>query len=90
MVLRLGSIPPQAPSNVGGFQFFTILGLSLFGIARAEATGFATLLFVVITVPLWLGGFVAVLATRMRISDIHDRAHARMAKSQAGGAAGRG
>jgi uncharacterized protein (TIRG00374 family) len=88
VVLRLGSIPPQAPSNVGGFQFFTILGLSLFGIAKSEATGFATLLFIVITVPLWLGGFVAVLATRMRIGDIHDRAHKHLAETRAEEASG--
>ncbi len=82
VVLRLGSIPPQAPSNVGGFQFFTILGLALFGIDRAQATGFATLLFVVITVPLWLGGFIALLATRMRIAEIHRRAHHHMENSR--------
>ena len=75
VILRLGSIPPQAPSNMGAFQFFTILGLGLFGVPRGEATGFATLLFVVVTVPLWLGGFIALLATRMHLTDIHRHAH---------------
>ncbi len=78
VVLRLGSIPPQAPSNVGAFQFFTVLGVELFGIARSEATGFATLLFVVVTVPLWLGGFIALLATKMRLTDIHQNARNHM------------
>lgn len=75
VILRLGSIPPQAPSNVGAFQFFAMLGVQLFGATRAEAAGYATLLFVVVTVPLWLGGFIALLATRMRLTDIHQDAH---------------
>ncbi len=75
VILRLGSIPPQAPSNVGAFQFFTIVGLGVFGVPRGEATGFATLLFVVVTVPLWFGGFIALLSTRMRLTDIHRHAH---------------
>ncbi len=75
VILRLGSIPPQAPSNVGAFQFFTILGVRLFGIPRPQATGFATLLFLVVTVPLWLVGFIALLATKMKLEEIHRDAH---------------
>ncbi len=70
MVLRLGSVPPQAPGNVGSAQALTILGLRLCGVDKPEATGFATLLFVVVTVPLWLAGFLALLATRMRLGQI--------------------
>jgi uncharacterized membrane protein YbhN (UPF0104 family) len=80
VVLRLGTVIPQAPANVGAFQFFTILALSLFGLSRVEAAGFATLLFVVVAFPLWLGGFVALLATRMRIADIHKVAEEQFEK----------
>jgi len=71
IILRLGSIPPQAPGNVGTFQFFTIVGLRLFGITGDNATAFATLLFIVLTVPLWAAGFIALLATRMRLQQVH-------------------
>lgn len=74
VILRLGSIPPQAPSNVGAFQFFTVVALQLFGIPKSQAAAYATLLFVVVTVPLWVGGFFALLATRMRLGEI--QAHA--------------
>jgi uncharacterized protein (TIRG00374 family) len=74
MILRLGSIPPQAPGNVGAFQLLTIAGLSLFGIDKNAATGFATLLFVVVTVPLWLVGFIALMATRMELGEIKQHA----------------
>lgn len=71
IVLRLGTVIPQAPGNVGSFQFFTVVALSLFAVDRATAVGFATLLFLVVTVPLWLAGFLALIATRMRLEDIH-------------------
>jgi uncharacterized membrane protein YbhN (UPF0104 family) len=71
VILRLGTVIPQAPGNVGSFQFFTVVALSLFAVDRDTAVGFATLLFLVVTVPLWLAGFVALIATRMRLEDIH-------------------
>jgi hypothetical protein len=37
---------------------------------KGQAAGFANLLFVVITVPLWLAGFVALLATKMKLSHL--------------------
>jgi len=70
VILRLGTLIPQAPGNVGGFQFFTVVALRLFGVERSTATGFATLMFVVVTLPLWFGGFIAVAATGMRIKDL--------------------
>jgi hypothetical protein len=74
VILRLGTILPQAPGNIGAFQFFTVVGLALFGVEKATATGFATLMFVVVTAPLWLGGLVAVAITGMRIRDLQSEA----------------
>ena len=74
VILRLGSIPPQAPGNMGSFQALTKLGLMLFGIDKADATGFATLLFFAVTVPLWLAGFIALALTGMSIHEIHHHA----------------
>ncbi len=85
VILRLGSIPPQAPSNVGAFQFFTVVALELFGITKADAAGYATLLFIVVTVPLWIGGFLALIATRMRLHEIHHHAHKHFTASREAG-----
>lgn len=74
VILRLGTLLPQAPGNVGSFQFFAVLALRLFGVDKPEATGFATLLFFVVTVPLWLAGFVATLASGIGFGDIRRRA----------------
>ena len=83
VILRLGSVVPQAPSNVGLFQFCAVVGLGLFGIGKDQATSFATLLFVVVTVPLWLGGFIALLATKMRLTELRHDAAAELRRSQA-------
>jgi uncharacterized membrane protein YbhN (UPF0104 family) len=79
VVLRLGTVIPQAPGNVGSFQALTIVGLRLFQVNREIATGFATLLFLVVTVPLYLAGFFALIATRMRLEHIHRAAHEEVA-----------
>jgi uncharacterized protein (TIRG00374 family) len=75
VILRLGTAVPQAPGNVGSFQALVVVGLNSFGLTKEVATGFATLSFLVVTVPLWLAGFVALMATRMRLDDIHREAH---------------
>ncbi len=77
VMLRLGSIPPQMPGNVGTFQALAVAGVRLFGYDKADATGFATLLFVVVTAPLWIGGFIALTATRMKLDDIRTAANER-------------
>ena len=75
VMLRLGGIPPQMPGNVGTFQALAVAGLRLFGYEKDEATGFATLLFVAVTAPLWVGGFIALTATRMKLDDIRNAAN---------------
>lgn len=74
VMLRLGSIPPQMPGNVGTFQALAVAGVQLFGYDKADAAGFATLLFVVVTAPLWVVGFFALTATRMKLDDIRTAA----------------
>ena len=69
VLLRLGSIPPQGPGNVGSFQALVVVGLNLFGVHKAAAAGFATMLFVVVSLPLWLVGLGALLTTRMRLDE---------------------
>jgi len=47
-------------------------------VPRADATGFATLLFLVVTVPLWAGGFLALVAAGMRLGDLRRKAQESM------------
>jgi glycosyltransferase 2 family protein len=78
VLLRLGSVAPQAPGNVGLFQVISTLGLTLFGVQQAEARRFTLLLWGVITLPLLFAGFVAVVVTGAKIVDIHREAKAEM------------
>jgi uncharacterized membrane protein YbhN (UPF0104 family) len=59
LIVRLGTAVPNAPANVGTYQFFTVVGLTLFGVDKTSATGFSLLVFLVLTVPLWALGLVA-------------------------------
>lgn len=78
VILRLGTIIPQAPSNIGGFQFFAVVALRLFGVEKDAATGFATIMFFVVTVPLWLGGAIAAAMAGVRIKELQGHAHASL------------
>jgi glycosyltransferase 2 family protein len=59
LVVRAGTAIPNAPANVGAYQFFTVLGLTWFGVAKAQASVFSIVVFVLLTLPLWLLGFLA-------------------------------
>lgn len=63
LIVHLGTMLPNAPSNVGTYQFFTVLGLSLFGVDKTTAAGFSLVVFVLLTAPLLLAGFFALHQT---------------------------
>ena len=82
VLLRLGSVAPQAPGNVGLFQVLSTLGLTLFGVQQAMARRFTLILWGMITLPLLIIGFVALVATGANFGDIHREARAEMKARQ--------
>src|SRR5258708_13826003 len=78
VLLWLGSVVPQAPGNVGLFQVLSTLGLTLFGVPQAMARRFALILWGVVTLPLLIAGFVALVATGAKMAEIHREAKAEM------------
>ncbi|HWN99448.1 MAG TPA: lysylphosphatidylglycerol synthase transmembrane domain-containing protein [Blastocatellia bacterium] len=62
LIVRLGTAVPNAPANVGSYQFFTVVGLTLFGVDKTAATGFSLVVFVLLTLPLLILGFMAMSA----------------------------
>ena len=70
LIVHFGTAIPNAPSNVGSYQFFTVLGLTLFGADKTTAAGFSMAVFVILTVPLWAIGFLAVSRTGMTFREI--------------------
>jgi uncharacterized membrane protein YbhN (UPF0104 family) len=60
VILRLGSAVPQAPGNLGLFQFLTKEVLEkMFDVVPAEAARFSLVLWGIVTLPLLIGGFIA-------------------------------
>jgi glycosyltransferase 2 family protein len=73
-IVRLGTVIPNAPGNVGLFQAVTVLALSLFEVERNDAKTFSFIMFFAMTIPLLVGGAVAVALTGLNIKEIHRRA----------------
>jgi uncharacterized protein (TIRG00374 family) len=70
LVVRLGTAIPNAPANVGSFQFFTVLALGLFGVEKSAAAAFSLIAFAVLTTPLWIVGLFSLSNTGMSYSEI--------------------
>jgi uncharacterized protein (TIRG00374 family) len=58
LIVHIGTAIPGAPSNVGTYQFFTVVGLTLFGINKTLATSFSVVVFLILTIPLWVIGML--------------------------------
>lgn len=58
LIVHIGTALPSAPSNVGTYQFFTVVGLTLFGIDKTLATSFSIVVFFILTIPLWAIGML--------------------------------
>ena len=63
VLLRLTSIVPQAPGNLGSFQWVASRSLIMFGLVAPHAKRFSLILWAVVTLPLILIGFVALAIT---------------------------
>ncbi len=77
LIVHLGTAIPNAPANVGTYQFFTVVGLTLFGVEKTLATGFSVVVFVLLTVPLWIIGFLALSRSGMTLAEIRNEINRR-------------
>ena len=78
VILRLNSVLPQAPGNVGTFQWATIRGLLLFGVRKNVAQRLSFILWGIVTLPMVVVGFIAVALTGLGIGQIHHHARSSM------------
>jgi uncharacterized membrane protein YbhN (UPF0104 family) len=74
VILRLVSVVPQAPGNLGTFQAAAVFGLVLFGIDSSLAKRFSFVMWAVITLPLLIVGFIALAITGLSLADIRQQA----------------
>lgn len=70
LIVHLGTALPNAPANVGTYQFFAVLGLTVLGVDKTTAAGFSLVVFAVLTVPLWAIGFWALGRSGLTLLDV--------------------
>jgi glycosyltransferase 2 family protein len=79
LIVYLGTLIPNAPANVGAYQFFCVVGLRLFGVEKTMATGFSLVVFVLLTLPLLIIGFVALSQSGTTLLNIREEMRRLMA-----------
>jgi hypothetical protein len=73
LVINIGVSLPNAPANVGSYQFFCVLGLSIFQIEKTKAAGFSIFAFLAMTLPFLVLGFAAVLRSGMSVRSMREQ-----------------
>ena len=87
-IVRLATVVPNAPGNIGLFNFACFMAMKLFELGDNDATTFSTILFGALTLPLLIGGAVATALTGSNIGELHDHARRGLDAHKAGPPAG--
>lgn len=74
VLLRLSSIVPQAPGNIGSFQWVVAHTMIMFGVVSAHAKRFSLILWAVLTLPLIIIGTIAIAFTGVNMSHLQKQA----------------
>jgi uncharacterized protein (TIRG00374 family) len=73
-VVRLATVIPNAPGNLGLFQLACVLALGLFDVEKDAAKTFSVIMFFSLTLPLLVGGAVATALAGLNLGDLRHRA----------------
>jgi glycosyltransferase 2 family protein len=74
LVINLGVSLPNAPANVGSYQFFCVLGLSIFSSwDKTTVTGFSIFAFLMLTLPVLFIGFYAALRSGLSLRTMREQ-----------------
>jgi uncharacterized protein (TIRG00374 family) len=73
-IVRFFTVIPNAPGNLGVFQAGCVMALGLFGVETIDAKTFSFVMFFVLTMPLLIGGAVAVASTGLNIGELRMQA----------------
>jgi uncharacterized protein (TIRG00374 family) len=84
-IVRLATVVPNAPGNIGLGNIACVMALHLFDLGDNDAKTFSIILFGALTLPLLLGGAVATALTGSNIGELRDRARRGFDAHKAGG-----
>ena len=74
-LVRLGTVVPNAPGNLGLFQAACVVALNkVFEVGIDDAKTFSFVLFFALTLPLLIGGAIATAMTGLNLGELHERA----------------
>ena len=73
LIVNLGVSLPNAPANVGSYQFFCVLGVTIFGVDKTTATGFSFFAWFALTLPFIFLGFAALVRSGMTLRSMRER-----------------
>ncbi len=74
VIVRLGTVIPSAPGNLGTYQFLVVLAMTFLGFDASLAKRFSIILWSIVTLPLLLAGFVALSVTGFKIRELQSEA----------------
>jgi uncharacterized protein (TIRG00374 family) len=74
IVVRLATVIPNAPGNLGLLNVACVVALRMFDVEQNVAKSFSIMMFGALTLPLLLGGALAVALTGLNIREIHSHA----------------
>src|SRR5262249_54915615 len=72
LVINLGVSLPNAPANIGAYQFFCVLGLSVFDVEKTTATGFSIFAFLALNLPFLFLGFAALIRSGLSLKTMRE------------------
>lgn len=73
LVINLGVSLPNAPANVGSYQFFCVLGLTIFEVGKTTAAGFSIFAFLMLTLPFVFLGFYALVRSGLSVRTMREQ-----------------
>ncbi|HVW86957.1 MAG TPA: lysylphosphatidylglycerol synthase transmembrane domain-containing protein [Bryobacteraceae bacterium] len=75
VVRTVGTLIPNAPANVGAYQATIVYALERLFTEPVEAKILAEIMFGFLTLPLVIGGAIAIASAGFNLSDLHRHAH---------------
>jgi uncharacterized protein (TIRG00374 family) len=75
VVKSVGTLVPSAPANMGLYQSSSVYALRLLLTEKSDAEILAEIMFGFLTLPLVIGGAIAIASAGFRLDDLHRHAH---------------
>jgi len=75
VVKSVATVVPNAPANLGAYQAAVVYALGFLFVERVNAQPFAEIMFVFLTLPVAIGGALAVVSADIDIFALHKHAH---------------